>query len=103
MNKITLLHSNIINLLRLEELPLDQKQEIIDKSADLVQHRIVKRLLENLDKKTEKELLKLKDADQSELWAFLFSKFPNIEDMLKEEILNVKKELIDVAKESRQK
>ena len=97
MHKNTILQSNIINLLQLERLPLPQKQEIIDKATDLTSQRVIKRLFDQLKKKDEKELKKIEDKEESQIWEFLFSKFSNIEEIIREEILKVKEELIDIA------
>ena len=93
-----LLSVNIIEALGVESLPDDKKADLLASMIDLVQKRVLIRLVEG---RSEAELAELgaaldkKDSDQ--LAAFAAKSGKNLEDVMKEEIAKLKGQLIERA------
>jgi len=94
-----LLEANLIKLLELELLPLDKKVKILQQTAELVQKRLMVRLLNQLNDTEQKEFLDLLDAEgrEAEKEEFLARHFPNLEELMDEEIVKVKGDLKESA------
>lgn len=89
-----LLTENIITMLGLQDLPDGEKAALVDRILDVTQKRIMLRLTELLateDDAVVSELAK----DPPKLFAFLQTKVPNFNAILEEEMLSVKKELLE--------
>ena len=99
MDPQQILSSNIIEELGIELLPDDKKAALITSMADLIQKRIVVRLIEGL---SEEDLDKFADIVESKdaeaLAQFANSRGKNLEEITKEETIKLKSEFIERAK-----
>ena len=89
---------NVINILGIENLPDKRKLEILGKITELVEKRLMVRLLQNLpkDKQNEfAEILKKNQAKQTQ--TFISANFPDFQNWLVEEINAVKSELASLS------
>ncbi len=89
-----LLQTNIITELNLEILPAKEKVDLINKMAELIEKRVVVRILEGLtedDLKTYEKLAKQPDGKLK----FLSQRVPNFIELLQEETVKVKEELLN--------
>jgi len=86
---------NIVSALEIEDLPDDKKIELIDKIAAIVEQRISLRLMMDLKEEDHREFEKLGEADRM---SYLASKFPEMEQLITDEVVKVKKELIEEMK-----
>ncbi len=94
---MSLLTQNIFTLLGLDLLADDRKQELLDKMTELVQKRLSLRLLDSLsatDATKLEEMLKTSSMEDPDVAAFFKSRMPNLEEVLKEEIVGLKQELV---------
>ncbi len=92
-----ILATNIIGELGLEALPEERRISIINKMADLVQQRVMIQIAEKMSDKDAEELQKIiteKGESDPGVAEFITAKIPNMPDILREELVNVKKELI---------
>ena len=90
---------NIINILGIESLPDDRKMALIDQMTDLVQKRLLVRILDSLQDTKREELLAMLEKDDSEaLKSFLAANVPDMADWLMEEVNKIKVEMADLAK-----
>lgn len=92
-----ILSTNIIAELGLEALPEERRISIINKMADLVQQRVMLKIAELLPESDAAELQKLiteKGEADPAISAFIVEKIPTVPEMIREELVNVKKELI---------
>lgn len=89
-----LLQSNIINELGIENLPEEKKVELVENISQAVEKKLMLRLLETLNEEQYAELTGIeKDEDRM---AKLMEMVPNFDDIMKEEIVAIKQELIDM-------
>ena len=89
------LRENIVAALGLEALPEEKKAQLIDRMAELAEKRIILRLMEELPPKGHQEFEKVaKKGDQAKM-KFLQEKFPNLAEIVQEEVVKVKKEVIE--------
>ncbi|HKL16901.1 MAG TPA: DUF5663 domain-containing protein [Patescibacteria group bacterium] len=95
MNKEELLKTNLITKLGLEELPDQKKMALINKFGELVEKRTILRLMEELKKEDAQEFEKVKEKSQEDKMKFLRERVPNLDEIVEEEIVKVKKEIID--------
>ena len=84
--------SGLIRALGLDALPDGEKQAILDQATDIVQKRLMLRLLDALTDDDAREAERLAD-DQPALLAFMVSKVPDMPAMVQEEIEKVRVEL----------
>jgi succinate dehydrogenase flavin-adding protein (antitoxin of CptAB toxin-antitoxin module) len=91
------LEANIIEVLGLESLPDEQKIKMVQQMTDLAQKRIMLRIMEHLSEKEKDEFEKILGGPDVDLAAaeFIQNKVPNFDEMIKEEIVKVKQELIE--------
>ncbi len=94
MTKKELLNANIIQLLGLEALPDDRKAAILDQTSDLIQRRIMLRVMDELKDEDKDKMLEI-EKDSESLANFMADKVPNLEKITQEVVLEVKKELFD--------
>ena len=89
------LQADLIKELGLEDLSQEKKDELILRIGELIQQNIVLRVLDELSEKDKEEFDKvLADENSEKTFAFLQSKLPNLEEMVKEEIAKFKKDAI---------
>lgn len=94
-----LLTENIITTLGLQDMPDDEKVKLVDRILDVVQKRIMLRLTELLATEDDAMVSQLAN-DPQRLFAFLQTKVPNFNAILEEEMLSVKRELLESAQSS---
>lgn len=98
MNNNTILEQNIIAELGLESLPEEQKISLLENMATLVQKRVMLRIMEILseaEKDQFEKFLEEKGEDAPEIAEFLREKIPNLDEVVKEEIIKLKKEVLE--------
>ncbi len=100
MPEENILQRNIINALKLENLPDTEKVELLDEMSQLVQDRVILRLVKDLSKEDVKEFNKIKEDDQGGQLNFLHNKFPNLLNIINKEIKVVRKKSIERSKDS---
>lgn len=89
---------NIINILGIESLSDERKAALVDQMTDLVQKRMLVRILDSLNEGKRTEFEKLLDQnDQAKLNEFIQGNVPNMADWLMEEVLKIKQEMADLA------
>ena len=92
MDNNHLFKQNIIQALHLEALPDDQKIDLIDQMAALTEQRIILKLIDTLSEKDAALFSQLTSDDEK--IKFLRDKITNLDEIIKDEITQVKKELI---------
>lgn len=91
------LEANIIEMLGLESLPDERKIQTVEMMTNLVQKRLMLRILNQLSEEEKDEFEKVlggKDVDLAAV-EFIKTKIPNFDAIIKEEIIKVKQELIE--------
>lgn len=96
--QLNLDEQSIIAILGIQNLPDERQAEIFDQASNLVQKRLMVRVMESLDdaKRQEFEGL-LEKNDQAALEAFMATNTPDFTSWLLEEINNLKQEFADIA------
>ncbi len=94
------LQGNIINALKLENLPDIEKAELLNEMSQLVQDRVILRMVKDLSETDAQEFNEIKEDDQEGQLNFLENKFPNLLNIINEEIKVVRKESIERSKGS---
>lgn len=91
------LNANIFELLGLEDLPDEKKQEFLKDMGDALEERIFLKMVNTLESEDDKKeffrLFSEEDVSDEEQQNFLKTKFPNFPDFLAEEIALFKKEI----------
>jgi hypothetical protein len=99
--KFSLSHANIINLLGVEALPLDEKKEILETATELVEIRVLSRLLNLITRDEQKKFQWHLDRDEMEkALSVIKNKGISLNDLYDEEIEKVKNELLYIAEEA---
>ncbi|MDP2656257.1 MAG: DUF5663 domain-containing protein [bacterium] len=96
------LNANLIVALGLQSLPDEQKLQLLDMSATLVQKRAMVRIVEILTEDQRDELNALIEKEGikgEEVGVFLRSAVSSLDDIYKQELIAVKRELIDKAQQ----
>lgn len=92
--KLPFSEQNIINILKIENLDDAQKLALISQITELVEKRVLVKILDNLPSDKRNELMDLLDAgDQEQIDVFIGTNVPEFMNWLAEETLNVKQEL----------
>lgn len=85
---------NIIAILGIQSLPDEQKMQIIDQASDLVQKRLLLRILESLPSNKQTEFEQLLDTGTPDtINEFLAVNVLNMQEMMFEEVNKVKQDL----------
>lgn len=85
---------NIINILNLEDLPLSDKKLLVDEAIDVVNERVLNKVLENLDNNQRDSLIKaLEEENTDEVAAIIENANIDIIELIEEESEKLKKEL----------
>ena len=86
--------TNILEDLGLLDLPEERKAELLDKMSDLIQKRVLLRIVKMLSDKDKNDLDKvLEKGDAVQIQDFLMSKVPNLDEITQEEVNDFKKEV----------
>lgn len=94
-----ILEQNIITVLNLQALDDEKKIALIDKMAEVVQKRLTLRVLDEMSEQDKNEFEKILDSSPDNVSEFLQKVFPNFLEMVQEEVVRLKKELINRFKE----
>jgi hypothetical protein len=95
MQNSDILKKNIIVELGLQELAEDRKIDLLGKMSDLIQKRVLLRAIKSLSVVEKEEFDKLLGKNNpQELYRFLISKVPNIDQITDEEVIAFKEEVI---------
>jgi hypothetical protein len=85
---------NLIKILGLEDLPDERKVQVLEKVNQLVQQRLLIRVVDSLSEADLATFQKLLDGDdQSAVNDFLQTHVPQMTEWLQEELVKVKEEL----------
>lgn len=95
-----ILKQNIISALGIGLLPDEKKADLIEKMAELAEKRIILRLMRELPEKEHREFEKIAENDNRAKMEFLQRKFPDLAEIIQQEIIKVKKELIGEAEKA---
>ncbi|KKQ80557.1 MAG: hypothetical protein UT02_C0006G0007 [Parcubacteria group bacterium GW2011_GWC2_38_7] len=93
-----LLGDSIIKLLGLESLPNEEKAMILDKMTELIQKRVMLRLIENLSEE-DAQTIANSQMSQTEMVAFAAEKVANFDAILNEEIIKAKQEMLNATEQ----
>lgn len=91
------LHKNIVKTLGLQNLPREKQEEMLLAIGDIIFQNILLRVVGELDEATSKELdalLSQKKTDE-EVFDFLSSHIPHLDELVQEEIIAFKQETSD--------
>lgn len=92
---------DLITELGLNDLPEPMKVDLVMKWGNLVQKDIIMRVLRELPESDKSELdglLARKSEDFEAIYAFLETKLPNLDEIVKEEIDKFRLEMVDTFK-----
>lgn len=90
----TMVQQNLIAMLGIEALPDEKKVDILEKTATLVEQRVVVRMLEMLGEEDRDALLAaLADKEQEKIATLIAPVADKIEGLIQEEAAKVKEEL----------
>src|SRR5690349_16470193 len=96
MADLSLDPQNIIAVLGIQKLPDEQKLKVVEQVSELVQKRLLARVLESLNpEKKEEFLVLLQGQNQQALNEFLDQEAPDFLAWLEEETAKVKTEFAD--------
>lgn len=91
-----LLQENIIKILGIEKLDDEKKAALLDQMIDLLQKRLFARLIESAPDEKKQEFLSLAEsANETAKENFIKENFPNLSEIMAEEIVKLKEELKD--------
>lgn len=89
------LHQRIISVLNLEALSDSQRAMFLDKMTDVINGRLLLRLWDNFSAELRKEFEAVIDKEEDGLLEnFLVMKVPNFVEMISEETLKLKSEMV---------
>ena len=94
MAKKDILQQNIISALKLEALEDDKKIVLVDKMSEIVQGRLTLRVLEEMSENDRNEFEKILDSSPEGASDFLQKVFPDFLEIVEEEVVKLKQELI---------
>ncbi len=93
---------NILNDLGIENLPEDEKKNLLASLSESFLRRITVRIYENLDETDQTEFEKIAaENNPAKLEEFLKSKIPNIEEIQKKELEELVREIKDFQAENK--
>jgi len=94
-----ILRKNIIVELGLQDLAENRKLDLLGKMGELIQKRVLLRAIKSLSVVDKEEFDKiLGREDAQEVYHFLISKVPNIDEITDEEVIAFKEEVIERVK-----
>ena len=84
---------NLIEILGLESLDADAQVEVVDSAVNVIEMRCLNEILESLDARGKKQLVKLMDGGEAEeVGAFLEDKGIDLMTILEDEVMRFKTE-----------
>lgn len=97
MNWRELISTNIITHLGLHNIEETQRLKLLAEIADLLQKQIMVRLIEFLNDEEIREFFHLlKHNEDKELSKFLDEKVPHLEEIIYEEVGNLKRDMVTI-------
>ena len=89
---------NIIEILGIDKLPMEQQKDAMEKLGGLVYQEVILRVLEEMNETEKDEFEKLleKNPDPETMFAYLASRVPNLETMVKEEAESLRAESAEI-------
>lgn len=96
MDALKLLQGNIIDLLGLQNLPEDRKQQLLTQMSQVLQDRLTDRLIETMSKEQRDQFERLLNTDPTtdQIDAFLKAAVPDYVELAMDEVVKFKKELV---------
>ncbi|KKQ95435.1 MAG: hypothetical protein UT66_C0001G0020 [candidate division CPR2 bacterium GW2011_GWC1_39_9] len=97
---IELIEKDIFELLDLKELPQNYKDKMVKEMEDMLENRVIGRLMDGLDEKGAEEFDKLPEGDSNAITEFFKEKNIDVDQIAAEEALMLKSDmasLINVA------
>lgn len=94
------LELNVITALKLESLPEDQKVQLLNNMATLVQKRAMVKIIDMLsedDKTALNTLIEEKGEESPEIADFFRTHIEDVEGLFRTELIALKRELVDEA------
>lgn len=94
-----ILTQNIVKELGLDNLPEDKQLEILEKIGSIIFQSVLLRTLDIMseeDKDEFEKLLSEKADDPDIVLKFMQNKVPNLDDIVKEEVVKFKTETLDI-------
>ena len=93
------LRKNILVELGLQDLSEDRKIDLLSKMSDLIQKRVLLRVIKSLGVEDKQEFDRLIGTENEKaIFKFLISKVPNIEEITDEEVIAFKEEVVEKVK-----
>lgn len=91
------MEANIIEALGLEALPDEQKIKMVEMMSTVVQKRLMLRIMDQLSETDKDEFEKILGGKDADLAAaeFIKNKVPNFDEMVQEEVIKIKQEMIE--------
>jgi succinate dehydrogenase flavin-adding protein (antitoxin of CptAB toxin-antitoxin module) len=94
-----ILRKNIFVELGLQDLAKDRKLDLLSKMSDLIQKRVLLRAIKSLSVAEKEEFDKLLGKDNAQdVYRYLISKVPNIDQITDEEVIAFKDEVVEKVK-----
>lgn len=92
-----ILEANIIEALGLEAMPDEQKIKMVEMMSTIVQKRLMLRIMDELSETDKDEFEKVLGGKDADLVAaeFIKNKVPSIDEIIQEEIIKIKQEMIE--------
>jgi len=91
------IEQNIIALLGIEALPIDQKIALINKMVDLIEQRVIVRILQNLPKEVGDQFAEAVEKEHMDIVARIMKEHvSHLAVLLDEEIERLKHEMVGV-------
>ena len=94
-----MINENIIELLGLRSLPEEKKIAMLQKMSELIQKRVILKIMENLSSEDGEKMAAMENNPQ-EMLAYIAEKFPNFEAMVKDEVVKLKQEVLAAAEQA---
>lgn len=101
MSMMENLKLDLIKELGLDQLDEEKKQKTLEEMGEVIQQRVVMKIIDALDEEKQAEFSKLLEVEEGQvldekvLDAFLTENIPNLDQLISEEITEYKKDLID--------
>jgi hypothetical protein len=89
-----ILNQNIIKLLGIEALPEERKAVLLESVSNLIQKRIMLRVMDKLKDEDKEEMIKIENNEEKAA-EFIASKVPNLEQIMQEEVIKAKADLLE--------
>ncbi len=99
MHNLPLAQANFVDLLGIGPLPIGERRAIVEIATELIETRVMNRVLAGLDAEKKTELQNALDAKNATLVVNLFAKNSiDVVAVIQEEVERVKGELVEIAK-----